>query len=293
MELKKILVTGATGYLGYHVVLELLKSERYQVYAIGGRPEDKANPLPEHPCLDVFPLDSLFSEKWENIDTVINCAFARSNDTKLLAEAIDFTEKEIRLLEEMEVKSVINVSSQGVYRRLEVGELSHEDSPIEPVDFYSLAKYGCEKLFAISSIPYVTNVRMASLYMPQRFLHHFIKKAIVGELFIVKAPNQYASLLDVTDAATGLVAIAEMAPEKRAKVYNLGIGVQYSLLEYAETVKVIGEGLGYHVQYDVVDDGAKLCAGMDCCQLMRDTGWKPVFLKEKMIVKLFKDIAHD
>ena len=63
MELKKILVTGATGYLGYHVVLELLKSDGCQVYAIGGRPEDIANPLPEHPRLKVFPLDSLFCEK--------------------------------------------------------------------------------------------------------------------------------------------------------------------------------------------------------------------------------------
>ncbi|MBO6032577.1 MAG: NAD(P)-dependent oxidoreductase [Prevotella sp.] len=291
MELKRILVTGATGYLGYHVVLELLKSEEYQIYAIGGRPEDKANPLPDNPRLKVFPLDSLFSEKWEIIDTVINCAFARSNDPKLLADAIDFTEKEIKLFEEMRVKSVINISSQGVYQRLSGGKLSSEDSPIEPIDLYSLAKYGCEKLFSISSVPFVTNVRLASLYMSQRFLHFFIQKAIKGECFTVSAPNQYASLLDVSDAASGLAAIVRMAPEHRAEVYNLGTGVQYSLLEYAEAVKEIGGGLGYHVLYDVVDGGSTLCAGMDCSRLIRDTGWKPVFLKNEMIVKLFNDLA--
>lgn len=289
--MKRILITGATGYLGCHVVLELLKSKENQIYAIGGRPEDKTNPLPIHPSLKVYPLDSLFYEKWDNIDTVINCAFTRSNETKLLAEAIDFTEKEIILFEEMKVKSVINISSQGVYQRLSVGELSTEDSPIEPIDQYSLAKYGCEKLFSISSIPFVTNVRLASLYMPQRFLHFFIQKAIKGESFTVSAPNQYASLLDVTDAASGVAAIVRMAPEHRAKVYNLGTGAQYSLLEYAEAVKEIGDALGYHVLYDVAEDGATLCAGMDCSRLMRESGWRPLFLIKEMIVKLFNDLS--
>lgn len=289
--MRRVLVTGASGFLGHHVVKELLQEADFEVIAIGGRPEDKANPLPENARLSYYSLDKLFSDQFDNIDTVINCAFARSNDAALLAQAFDFTEKLIKRLEEFNVGSVINLSSQGVYKRLPKGELSTEDSPIEPVDLYSMAKFASEKLFNISSIPYVTNVRLASLYMPQRFLHFFIQKAINGEHFIVTAPNQYAALLDVTDAAAGLVCVANMSPEHRASVYNLGIGVQYSLLEYAETVKAIGEGLGYHVQYDVVDEGATLCAGMDCSQLMRDTGWEPVFLKDKMISKLFKDIA--
>ena len=288
MELKGILVTGATGYLGYHVVLELLKSEEYQVYAIGGRPEDKANPLPEHPRLKVFPLDSLFSEKWENIDTVINCAFARSNDPKLLADAIDFTEKEIRVFEDVKVKSVINISSQGVYKRLPIGELSNEDSPIEPVDLYSMVKYAVEKMFRLSNVPHVTNVRLASILMPQRFLYTFVNKAKIGEHFTVTAPNQYAALLDVTDAAGGLAAIVNVDPDFRADIYNLGIGFQYSLLEYAEKVKSIGESLGYIVGFDVVDNGSVVCAGMDCARIMHDCNWQPAISTERMIRNIFE-----
>lgn len=290
MELKKILVTGATGYLGYHVVLELLKSEGYQVYAIGGRPEDRANLLPEHPRIKAFPLASLFCEKWDNIDTVINCAFARSNDPKLLADAIDFTEKEIGVFEDMKVKSVINISSQGVYQRLPIGELSDEDSPIEPIDLYSMAKYAVEGMFRVSCVPYTTSVRLASLMMPQRFLHFFVKKAKAGEAFTVTAPNQCAALLDVRDAASGLVAIANLPPEVWAETYNLGIGCQYSLLQYAESVKSIGEALGFHVKYDVADDGTTSCAGMDCTRIMKDTGWKPFFMKDRMVENLFEDM---
>jgi nucleoside-diphosphate-sugar epimerase len=285
--MRTVLVTGATGFLGYHLIEELLKQGELHVIAIGGKPEDKANSLPNHPNLQFYPLSSLFEDCFSNIDTVVNCAFARSNDAKQLAEAFDFTEKAIKRFEELRVKSIINISSQGVYQRLSVGELSKEESPIQPIDLYSMAKYACEKLFRVSSIPFVTNVRLASLYMPQRFLHFFIQKAIEDESFTLTAPNQYAALLDVTDAASGLVAIAMLPSEKRADIYNLGIGTQYSLRDYAESVRRIGANFGYDVKFDVSDNGATVCAGMDCTRLTADTGWKPFVMKDKMITKLF------
>ena len=143
-------------------------------------------------------------------------------------------------------------------------------------------------MFNLSTIPFVTNVRLASLYMPQRFLHFFIQKSKNGEEFTVTAPNQYAALLDVTDAASGLAAVVNLAPEKRANTYNLGIGTQYSLLEYAESVKTIGNTLGYNVHFDVADKGTTVCAGMDCSRLRKETGWKPKVLMQDMINKLFE-----
>lgn len=289
--MKTILVTGASGFLGHFTVKELLDNPNNNVIAIGGRPEDKANPLPNSPRLVFYTLDKLFTDDFVNVDTVINCAFARSNDPEQLAAAIDFTAKAIRRFESLGVKSIINISSQGVYKRLEPGELSDEKSPIIPIDLYSMVKYSVEKMFSISTIPYVANVRLASLMMPQRFLYFFVKKAVAGESFTVTAPHQFAALLDVKDAATGIAAIANLPPEKRAGVYNLGIGKQYSLLEYAESVKTIGESLGYKVSFNVVDNGTFSCAGMDCSRLMEDTGWKPQILKDEMIVNMFENIT--
>ena len=288
--MKTVLVTGASGFLGHHLVQELLKQDGTKVIAILGRPEDKVNALPDNPNLQISPLDALFNETFGHIDTVVNCAFARSNDAGLLAAAFDFTEKAIKRLEELGVESVINISSQGVYQRLSVGELSTEDSPIEPIDLYSMAKYASEKMFRLSSIPYVTNVRLASILMPQRFLYFFVKKAKLGEHFTVTAPNQYAALLDVTDAAGGLAAIVNVAPVFRADIYNLGIGTQYSLLEYAEKVKSIGESLGYMVGFDVVDNGSVVCAGMDCTRMMHDCSWQPAISTERMIRNIFEHI---
>lgn len=287
--MKTVLVTGASGFLGHFVVKELLGKTDFDIIAIGGRPEDRANPLPESKRITAYTLDKLFTEDFADIDTVINCAFARSNDAEQLAAAVGFTTQAIERFVELGVKSVINISSQGVYKRLEPGMLSDENSPVVPIDLYSMVKYTVENLFRVSAIPYITNVRLASLMMPQRFLHFFVKKAKAGETFTVTAPNQYAALLDVRDAASGLVAIAELQPERRAMTYNLGIGEQYSLLEYAESVKTIGDALGYHVAFHVEDNGTVVCAGMDCSSLMNDTGWKPRIKKEEMITALFKE----
>lgn len=285
--MKTILVTGSTGFLGHHLVKELLKDDEIKVIAIGGRPEDKANDLPESDRLRFFPLDGFYSSQFNDIDVIINCAFPRSHDPELLAQAFDFTERVINRAVELKVQKVVNISSQGVYKRMPKGTLSKEDSPIAPIDLYSMAKYATEKMFRLSAIPHVVNVRLASLLLPQRFLYFFVKKAKDREPFTVTAPKQYASLMDVSDATAGLAFIAKIPQQKHFETYNLGIGTQYSLLEYAQSIQQIGRQFGYDVKFDVQDNGTSVCAGMDCSKLTRDTGWKPLVSKEEMITNLF------
>lgn len=287
--MKTVLVTGATGFLGHHVVKELLKENDVRVIAIEGRKEDHPFDLVHNERLVIYPPEGLFGELLQPIDVAINCAFLRTHDAEIMTHNFDHTEHEIRRFEELKINTVINISTQGVYKRLPKGNLSSEDSPIIPIDVYSMAKYATEKMFLLSSIPHVVNVRLASLMMPQRFLYFFVQNAKNGVPFTVIAPNQYASLFDVNDAAAGLVAIAMMDPEKCAKVYNLGTGTQYSLLEYAESVKRIGDSLGYDVQFEVNDNRVAVCAGMDSSRVMHDTGWTPKVLKDEMIAHLFKE----
>lgn len=285
--MRNILITGASGFLGHHVVKALLYKGNFKIIAILGRPEDKANALPEDPNLEVLPCTALFAESFKDIDTVVNCAFARSNDFGLLAGALEFTSRLIVKLREDNVKSVINISSQGVYKRLDAGELASESSPIEPMDTYALGKYSTEQMFLAGNLPNVTNARMASINMPMRFLNLFVQKVKKGEPIIITTPNQPAALIDVRDAAEAIACIVGLEAEKRSVTYNVGIGTQMTILDYAKEVIQVGETLGYKTQINIAENDKCIGAGMDCSRLMAQCGWKPLFCARDMITDFF------
>lgn len=287
--MRNILITGASGFLGHHVVKALLSKGNFKIIAILGRPEDKANALPEDPNLEVLPCTALFAESFKDIDTVVNCAFARSNDYGLLAGAIEFTSRLIVKLREDNVKSVINISSQGVYKRLDAGELAIESSPIEPMDTYALGKYSTEQMFLAGNLPNVTNARMASINMPMRFLNFFVQKVKNGEPINITTPKQPAALIDVRDAAEAIAAIVTLEAEKRSTTYNVGIGTQMTILDYAKEVIRVGETLGYTAQLNVEENDKCTGAGMDCSLICKECGWKPTIKATDMITEMYKN----
>ena len=273
------MVTGATGLVGKELVSKIVKAGHYAYTC--SRNKNADSPVP------VISSEELLDGKLPKVDVVVNCAFARSNQATELCAALDFTTQLIKVLEHTDVDGVINVSSQGVYKRLPAGELAKESSPVEPVDLYSMAKYATEKLFEASTLKNYTNVRLSSINMKQRFLARFVECVKNGEPIHLNSPQQYASLLDVEDAATGLLALAIIDPAQWMPVYNLGIGQQYTLLEYAELVKQIGASFGYTPEIEVSDNGICTTAGMDISRIAKDCGWRPAINNEMMIKKLF------
>lgn len=282
--MNNILVTGASGLLGSHVVKHLLEKECHVIVSI--LPEEKSTYKPLD-GVEVIVNDDIFQANFPHISTVINCAFARSNQAQDLASAIDFTQKLINGFKRGSVDSVINISSQGVYKRLPIGELSKEDSPIEPIDLYSMAKYAVEKTFETSGLSNVTNVRLASINMKQRFLYNFVQKAKNNEVITINSPTLYASILDVEDAAEALVRLAMLPIENRKSIYNLGTGNQISLMHLAELVNTIGERFNAKAEIVLQDNGIINTAGVDISLISADCDWTPIVTNEQMIENYF------
>lgn len=278
--MKNILVTGASGLLGSHVVKHLLEKDCHIIVSI--LPEEKSTyrPLKD---VEVIINDDIFAGKLPHISTVINCAFARSNQSQDLASAIDFTQKLINGFKLANVDSVINISSQGVYKRLPIGELSTENSAIEPIDLYSMAKYAVEKTFETSGLQNVTNIRLASINMKQRFLYNFVQKAKNHEVITINSPTQYASILDVEDAAEALAKLALLPVQDRKPVYNLGTGTQVALLELAKLVNQIGQKYDAQAEIIMQDNGVTNTAGVDISLISQDCNWEPKITYEQMI----------
>lgn len=286
--MKTVLVTGATGFLGHHLVRSLLKKGDTKVIAILGRPEDKANALPENELLSVYPCIDLFTTDFGHIDTLIHTAFSRGDNLPGLTRSIEMTEKVIELVNEQDIDSIINISSQGVYKGMKPGEMVDEKGLVEPNTAYGLAKWAVENMLKIGCKKMYTNIRMASLSANARFLSFFVECVKEGKDIKVTAPHQYASIMDVSDAIAGILSIENLVPTERNNFYNLGPGVQYSILDYAETVNEIGHDFGFPlVEVYVEDCGKEFAICMDCLRLKEQSGWAPAIDKSKMISNLF------
>ena len=285
--MKTILITGATGYLGSHLVKELLQ-KKYHVIAVKGRPEDKANMLPDDKLLEIIPCDELFFRSFKHIDTLIHTAFTRGDNLLGLASSIDFTRKVIELVNSQDISSLINISSQGIYAGLQPGKSVDESGEIGPNTAYGLAKWGVENMIALGCKKKYTNIRMASLSANARFLRFFVDSVIKGKDITVTSPHQYASIMDVKDAVNGILSIADIAEDKRETVYNLGPGVQHSILEYALKANEIGMSIGYPpIKISIEDSGTHFAILMNCNKLQEATEWEPTITADKMLLLLF------
>ncbi len=286
--MKTILITGASGFLGHHLVKSLIERGDTNVIAILGRPEDKANALPESDKLTVYSSSEMFTVDFGHVDALIHTAFSRGENLPGLTRSIEFTEQIIELVNSQIIDSVINISTQGVYKGLKPGEKMDENGFVEPNTSYGLAKWAVENMFRLGSKKKYTNIRMASLSANARFLDFFVESVIAGKDITVTAPYQYASIMDVSDAVNGIVAVESISLEKRDAIYNLGPGVQHSILEYAQSVNEIGPKFGCpSITIKVEDNGKEFAVCMDCDKLKTTTSWIPMINKDMMITNLF------
>lgn len=286
---KTILVTGASGFLGSHLIAKLLDKGDTKIIAVLGRPEDKANYLPQGNNITIYPCSELFMTDFGHIDTLIHTAFSRGDNLQGLTSSIEMTEKVIELVNNQNIDSLLNISSQGLYQNLKPGEKATEEGVVGPDTAYGLAKWAVENMLKIGCKKHFTNIRMASLSANARFLDFFVRSVIEHREITITAPHQYASIMDVSDAVNGILAIENLSFSERNQTYNLGPGTQYSILDYAESVNIIGREFGFSPVNIIIDDNGKESAiCMDCSRLMKQTGWCPNVLIEEMIFNLFK-----
>ena len=288
--MRTILVTGASGFLGSNLITKLLEEGNTKVIAVLGRPEDKANLLPENDSIIVYPCSDLFTADFGHVDTLIHTAFSRGDNLQGLTDSIEMTEKVIELVNNQDIDSIINVSTQGLYQGLKPGEKVTEKGTIGPNTAYGLAKWSVENMLKLGCKKCYTNIRMASLSTNARFLDFFVDSVITHKDITITAPNQYASIMDVADALSGIVSVVDLPLIQRSSVYNLGPGVQHSILEYAQAANEVGKTFGYApVDIAVDDSGKEFAICMDCSKIESQTGWRPKVTKIVMLQKMFNN----
>jgi UDP-glucose 4-epimerase len=261
-SLSPILVTGAAGFIGRHVVAALLAEGRV-VYGVDDLSSENAQkPLPQiryhwirrnlHRCA-ATDLPS-------KIDCIIHLAARPSVETSWTDPLGAHRENLTSLLQILEwrralsIPRVILASSAAVYGRplaLPVGE----DHPLAPLSPYGLHKKTAEdylSLFAGREGFNATSLRFFNVYGPGQspkspysgVMSIFLARLLAGkEITLHGSGRQTRDFIHVGDVARAVVLAAQGSPKPGHRALNVGTGKSVSILRLlAALEKATGVG---------------------------------------------------
>ena len=239
----KVVITGASGFLGRNLVTYLDKNDQYVIYALSSQSkilQDKNR----YKNVKYYDKNAIFTDQDKLIlenAIIVNCEFPRNSTGSGMADGLKYIQGVFLKAKECKAKAVINISSQSVYSaKREVA--ATEDTPACLETTYAVGKYATELM--LESILqgtdiYYTNIRLASLIGPgfdQRIVNRFVKQALRGEDLAANIGTQIYGFLDVKDAVSGLTAMIHSDARDWEKVYNLGPKGGYTIEQIAQVV---------------------------------------------------------
>lgn len=290
----KVVITGASGFLGSALIQQILNSKNsYQVYALTGRAEELTNKFNNENVI-VLNRNCIFNERIGDIiksSFIVNCAFPRNTDGLNFAKGLDYINVLFNAAKQFRANAVINISSQSVYSQKRT-ESADEESPVVLESSYAVGKYSVELLLSniCSKMPY-TNLRIASLIGPaldQRVTNKMINDAINERKIKVSKNNRVFGFMDVDDAAIACISLIETPVECWKKIYTVGTGRGYSLMDIADITSGLS-GKFMNIKPDVIieeDDGTgntSVSNSLFC----KDTGFTCTFTFEESLRKIF------
>ena len=292
--MKKVLVTGANGFIGKTLVRALLEKD-YNVVALDIRFDDELLNNANVTCVNVFnkEISSLVTEiEAGEYDCFFHLAWAGTSgpvraDYVVQLNNVKITCDYIKLCKELGCKRVVYASS---INEMETYEYLQSDN-IEPAGGYI---YGTGKLAAhlmgetvakLNDVEFIP-VIITNIYgvgeKSARMIYTSIKKLINKEHCSFTAGNQTYDFIYLTDAINSIIAVAEKG--KAFNRYYIGSGEPKPLKEFLLTMRDIVDpeaqiGLG-----DIPFKGIDISySQFDLKKVERDTGYVNQIAFEKGI----------
>ena len=276
--MKKVIICGAAGMVGRGILEHISKNDcDMEVWAadininrLKQFESSRIHPIPNNDVENVLSLNRM--------DVMLQMAFPRNVKPEQWADGIKFAVNMLKLAKSYEVKSVINISSQSIYG-LNRTEPADEKSAVSLNSPYTTGKYCMELMMEqlFSDRPY-TNIRLSTIIgpaTPERVVNKFLDTILAGNPIVIKGGHQVFALLDVRDAAAGLVMLLMGDANKWRHVYNLGTKEFIGIVELAEKCEAAAERHGITKTQVIVEenDDIVLNNSVKVDAFYEDFGW--------------------
>lgn len=285
-SIKKIVITGASGFLGSHLLERLRGDEQYEVYAYSSKPDELREKIGGENIIYCHK-DMLDAQILKNC-IVINCAYPRNATGTGIADGLKYIQEVFKAAVENGASAIINISSQSVYSQQRI-EAATEETPVCLESPYAVGKYAVELMLESTcngSKTAFTSLRMASLIGPgfdQRIVNRFAMKLLSNEEITIVRQNKKFGFLDVEDAVTSIVSLLDYPREKWRHLYNVGSNQGFTVEEiYEMVVSALNERID--IPYLIIEVGMeKSSTEVSFKRLNQDTGFAPTIdMKESI-----------
>ena len=278
----RVLVTGAAGFIGSHVVDQLA------AHGVTPRIFDQRRSAyhtdVEHQIGSLLDLESL-RIAMSGVDAVIHLAAVADvkdvYEDPIYAENVNTrgTAYVLEAARRAKVKRVVYGSTTWVYSDCAEQHVNEDTLIPSPRHLYTATKlcgesycqayahlYGLDYTILRYGIPYGPRSREGAV------VPIFVKKALAGEpLTIAGDGKQFRKFVYVEDLA--LANVLALKPVARNRIYNLDGAQQVSILEIAETIQSLVEGVTIqHVEGRPGDFGGK---DVSSARAKSELGWEP------------------
>lgn len=270
---KRILITGANGFLGLNIIYELLANKTPVTAMV--RSKSKTQLLKSIKCYNIIQTDNYLDPtvlrklNMSKPEYIIHCAWNNNQlaDTKNLIEVL-------KLAKEIGCKGFITLGSYKEYGILK--QQIDEENICAPNSSFSRTKYAlsmltneiCTRL----DIKHI-HVRLGIPYSSKKdsdfFFNDIIKRIYKNDNPLHKNIYNIQDYVHTSDIARGIVSLINNDLEG---VYNLSYGQN---VEVKSVLKMIYEKLNRNFIFNENDSANKKEFSLNINKIFNDTNWKP------------------
>ena len=283
--MERVLVTGASGFLGNKMVLELI-AHGYEVIA-AVRNAEKKHHFPDNPKLEVIECDLDSDSDLERlletgtIDTVYHFAWAGTSGTarKDAFLQLENVEKTLNLIETVKKMGCCRFIFAASIMEYEISELIDTEITTSENAFYSVAKLTADYMARIKAealgIEYIRAI-ISNVYGPgeksARLINTTIRKLLAGEHCSFSPGEQMYDFVYIDDAVGQFIALGERGIPYKS--YYIGSSAPQKLKVFlTELGEVVAPGVELGIG-ELPFDGISLDYGrFDISGIEQDTGF--------------------